>query len=108
MADSPKEEEQGLDLTVGMRVTARWYVATESALSGTQLKFGAKERTVTGTVEGIYGDHPTAPTKFELSVRPDGGGDPVRVKPEHVVVLDPGGPDERRIKVHGTAPARPD
>lgn len=50
-----------------------------------QMKLGVTERVVQGVVTHVRGDDPTAPTKVEVHIQPEGGGDEVRVKPEHIV-----------------------
>lgn len=74
-------------LTKGMLVVARWFQANDppSSLSGMQMKVGVTERVVKGVVTHIRGDHPTAPTKVEIHIKPEDGGEEVRVKPEHIV-----------------------
>lgn len=76
-------------LTKGMTVVARWFQANNppSSLAGMQMKLGVTEKVIKGVVTHIRGDHPTAPTKVEVHIKPEGGGDEVRVKPEHIVQI---------------------
>lgn len=74
-------------LTKGMKVEARWFQADDppGSLSGNQMKLTVTEKLVVGTVTHIRGDHPTTPTRVEVHVKPDDGGEEIRVKPEHIV-----------------------
>ena len=76
-------------LTKGMTVVAKWFQANDppSSLAGMQMKLGVTEKVVKGVVTHIRGDHPTAPTKIEVHIRPEDGGEEVRVKPEHIVEI---------------------
>jgi hypothetical protein len=47
------------------------------------------ERVVKGVVTHIRGDHPTAPTKVEVHIKPEGGGEEIRVQPEHIIAIVP-------------------
>jgi hypothetical protein len=52
-----------------------------------QMKAGVTEKVIKGVVTHIRGDHPTAPTKVEVHIKPEGGGDEIRVRPEHIVQI---------------------
>lgn len=81
-------------LMKGMKVVARWFQANDppSSLAGMNLKLAVTEHVVTGVVTHIRGDHPTAPTKVEVHIKPDDGSDEVRVKPESIVQILSGAP----------------
>lgn len=73
-------------LKKGDHVRARWFGDGKAvALAGVQMKFQVSEKTVEGTVTHIRGDHPVNPTKVEIWVQPDSGGDEVVIKPEWVL-----------------------
>jgi hypothetical protein len=55
----------------GDRIRARWLEANTGCLSGSGLKFAATERTLTGLVRHVRGDHPTHPTSVRVYVDPD-------------------------------------
>lgn len=82
-----------VDIRRGTRLIARWLEAKTNppaSLSGMQMKVSATERSVTGVVTRIRGDHPEKPTKIHLWVRPDDGGDEVEIEPSWIKeVLSP-------------------
>lgn len=81
-------KEQISDIKKGSRVRAHWYQAQTNppaSLAGMQLKFGATERDIIGTIMHIWGDHPMNPTKYEIAIQPDEGGDEVVVRPSWIV-----------------------
>jgi len=96
-------DDQTVNIVKGMRIRAQFLQATMASLAGNQPKFGAKARDVTGVVKGVYGDHPTAPTQFEIEIEQD-DGTLVRVKPQHIVTLNVGGPNEKHVQVHSMKP----
>ena len=75
-----------------MRVRARWFKANPNAsLAGVQTKMAATQEDVTGTITHVYGDHPTRPQKFWLSIQPDDGGPEVTnvpCNPSTIEILD--------------------
>jgi hypothetical protein len=75
-------------LTKGMTVRARWFQVNNppSSVAGMQMKLGVTEKLIEGVVTHIRGDHPTAPTRVEIHIKPE-GGEEIRVKPEHIVEI---------------------
>jgi len=65
------------DIVKGTRIRAEVFkvkpLGTYS-IAGVQAKVIGDFITVVGKVTHIYGDHPTAPTKYEIYVQPDDGG----------------------------------
>lgn len=78
-----------IEIYKGDWVWARWMDVTNGGLSGSQVKFAATERIVTGIVKHIRGDHPTNPTSIRLFVEPDTGGPEVEVDPKYVRDIRP-------------------
>lgn len=91
------------NIVKGTRVQARWFDARLTALAGVQMKMEAKEHNVIGIVTHIYGNHPTNPTKFEIIVKPDDDSEEISIKPEHIIVINVGQPDEKKICVNGVS-----
>lgn len=73
-----------VNIQKGDWVSAQWLEPYEAGLSGSGLKFAAQNKSVSGIVRHIRGDHPTHPTSIRLFVEPDGGGDEVLVAPSWV------------------------
>jgi hypothetical protein len=76
------------DITKGMRISAMWMDAKPVALAGVQMKFGATQRSVTGKITHIYGDHPTRPTKYTIVVAPEDGGPEVEIHPTWICEIE--------------------
>ena len=85
-----------MNVTKGMRITARWFRATSASLAGMQPKVGAEEVVVSGIVRHVRGDHPTNPTTVRFYIDAEGGtetppgctcGPHVGVNPDHVIAV---------------------
>jgi hypothetical protein len=73
----------------GSRVHAQVFkVNPMTCLSGAQMKVGATCRNIVGTVTHVWGDHPTAPTKYEIAIKPDGEDEEVVVPSSAIVAVD--------------------
>lgn len=73
----------------GSRVHAQVFeVQPMACLAGAQMKVAAKSRVICGTVTHVWGDHPTAPTKYEICIKPDGEPDEVVVPSSAIVAVD--------------------
>lgn len=88
------------NIVKGTRVQAQWFSTRLAALAGVQMKMEGKEHNIIGIVTHIYGNHPTNPTKFEIIVKPDDGSEEISIKPENIVVINVGQPDEKKICVN--------
>lgn len=81
----PMVQEEEKVIYKGDWIWARWMdINTGGNVSGSQMKFAARERIVSGVVKHVRGDHPTNPTSIRLFVEPDGGGPEVIVDPKYV------------------------
>lgn len=77
-------------ITKGSRVRVERFVVAplgSYALAGAQMKVAAEREAFSGTVEKVWGNHPTAPTVVTFGVRKDDGAF-VEVDRAHVVGVE--------------------
>jgi hypothetical protein len=83
------EMKEGVYVAKGTRVLVRLVTAKplgSVALSGMQLKTEARIDEFEATITGIYGDHPTSPTRYEFKVKKDDGTE-LRVPSSSIVAV---------------------
>ncbi len=62
-------------LRKGSRVRANWLDARLTALTGVQMKLGARGVEIVGVIRHMRGDHPTNPTEIRYYIDPEGDYD---------------------------------